>query len=118
MENFYKIDNLLHHGFQTYYLKIEDVVKATVFNDTFLYYYKSEQVKEGKLLGRFLGKDIYDNSYVFEYGCHDNVFTDGFIYCMPLPPTLPKKNGRNLIPIQNFTYLDYPVYVHCEKENN
>ena len=118
MENFYKIDNLLHHGFQTYYLKIEDVVEATVFNDTFLYYYKSEQVKEGKLLGRFLGKDK-DNSYVFEYGIKDNNdFINGFIYCMPLPPKLPKQNGRNLIPIHNFTYLDYPVYVHCEKENN
>jgi len=115
MENFYKIDNLLHHGFQTYYLKIEEIVKATEFNDKFLYYYKSEQVKEGKLLGRFLGKDNYDNSYVFEYGLH---FKDDFIYFMPLPSTLPKQNGRNLLLIQNFTYLDYPVYVHCEKENN
>jgi hypothetical protein len=118
MENFYKIDNLLHHGFQTYYLKIEDVEKATVFNDKFLYYYKSEQVKEGKLLGRFIGKDMYDNSYVFEYGLHYNVFKGDFIYCMPLPPILPKQNGRNLLLVQNFTYFDYPVYVNCEKENN
>jgi hypothetical protein len=117
MENFYKIDNLLHHGFQTYYLKIEDVVKATIFNDKFLYYYKSEQVKEGKLLGRFIGKNK-DNSYIFQYGIHDNVFKDGFIYCMPLPPILPKQNGRNLLPIQDFTYLNYPLYVHCVKENN
>lgn len=117
MENFYKIDNLLHHGFQTYYLKIEDIIKATDFNDKFIYYYKSEQVKEGKLLGRFRGKDK-NSSYNFEFGSPIHIDKIQFIYSMILPTILPKENGRNLLLVQNFTYLGYPVYVHCVKENN
>ena len=117
MENFYKIDNLLHHGFQTYYLKIEHIVNATDFNNQFLYYYKYEQVKEAKLLGRFRGKEK-DNSYIFEFGSPIHIDKIQFIYSMPLPTKLPKQNGRNLLLVQNFTYLDYPVYVHCVKENN
>jgi hypothetical protein len=60
MEKFYKIDNFLHHGFQVYYLKTEDtkLIKATEFNDKFIYYYQSfNPNEEYKLLGKFYGKN-------------------------------------------------------------
>jgi hypothetical protein len=131
MENFYRIDNLLHHGFPVYYLITEDtkIKKATEFNDKYIYYYKSpNQNEEYKLLGKFLGKGKLNthtpyNDYDYEVYNFENepyIYCDKseFIYCMLIPQTPPKENGRNLLLIQNFTYNDYPVYVHCVKENN
>uniref|UniRef100_A0A6C0IEB9 Uncharacterized protein n=1 Tax=viral metagenome TaxID=1070528 RepID=A0A6C0IEB9_9ZZZZ len=130
MEYFYKIDNLLHHGFPLYYLITEDTKfkKATQFNDKYIYYYKGpNQNEEYKLLGKFLGKGKLNtktpyNDYDYEVYNFENepyIFCDksDFIYCMILPQTPPKENGRNLLPIHNFTYYDYPVYAHCVKEN-
>lgn len=131
MENFYRIDNLLHHGFPVYYLITEDtkIKKATEFNDKYIYYYKSpNQNEDYKLLGKFIGKgkintqipnnDIDYDVYNFDDGTHIYIDKKEFIYCMLLPQTVPKENGKNLLLIQNFTYNDCPVYVHCVKENN
>jgi len=131
MENFYRIDNLLHHGFPVYYLITEDtkIKKANEFNDKYIYYYKSpNQNEEYKLLGKFLGKGKLNtqtpyNDYDYEVYNFENepyIYCDKseFIYSMIIPQIPPKENGRNLLLIQNFTYNDYPVYVHCVKENN
>ena len=63
METFYKIDNFLHHGFPVYYLLIEKeekedtkLIKATEFNDKYIYYQLSPMNEEYTLLGKFLGK--------------------------------------------------------------
>lgn len=118
MEYFYKIDNLLHHGFPVYYLVTEDtkIRKATVFNDKYIYYYKNSNViDEYKLLGKFIGKG---NNEVYNFENEASIYKSELIYCMLIPLRLPKENGRNLLLIQNFTYENYPVYVHCVKENN
>jgi hypothetical protein len=123
MEYFYKIDNLLHHGFPVYYLVTEEtkIRKATEFSDKYIYYYKFPNETEGyKLLGKFLGKGLNNDYevYSFENGYPIYIEKSELIYCMLIPLKLPKENGRNLLLIQNFTYEDYPVYVHCVKENN
>lgn len=126
METFYKIDNFLHHGFPVYYLLTEKdtkLIKATEFNDKYIYYYQSSYnppEEEYTLLGKFLGKnDDYDYEvYNFENGLPIYKDKCEFIYCRRLlpPPALPKENGRNLLLIPNLTYYDYPIYVHCVKE--
>jgi len=132
MEYFYKIDNLLHHGFPVYYLITEEtkMKKAIEYNDKYLYYYQPpNQNGNYTLLGKFMGKskintqtpynDYDDEVFTFEIDIGFPIYCDksAFIYCTLLPLTPPKENGKNLLLIQNFTYNDYPVYVHCVKEN-
>ena len=124
METFYKIDNLHHHGLPVYYLLTEKdtkLIKATEFNDKYIYYYQSHYMNEEyTLLGKFIGKE---NDYDYEVYNFENglpIYKDKleFIYCKrKLPPLFPpKENGRNLLLIPNLTYSDSPIYVHLVKE--
>lgn len=123
METFYKIYNLHHHGLPVYYLLTEKdtkLIKATEFNDKYIYYYQSHYMNEEyTLLGKFLGKE---NDYDYEVYNFENglpIYKDKleFIYCKRKPPPFPpKENGRNLLLIPNLTYYDSPIYVHLVKE--
>ena len=129
MERFYKIDNFLHHGYPVYYATTEEpiLVPATNFNDNTTYYYKPPDTNETPVvLGKFIRKgkinvqipscDYDYDAYYFENGLPIYSDKSKFIYSSNLPN--PKENDRNLLPIANFTYLNYPIYVHCVKEKN
>lgn len=118
--HFLKINKMKHKGFDVYYkmpVNLE-IQQATIFNDKYTYYYKTEGSDSMYVLGQFktMGK-VHCNSYHHDYD-YDAYFFDtreivtskkSCIYCCVIPDS-----EENMIPIEDTTYDNYPVYYKNE----
>ena len=114
--HFLKINNLKHKGFDVYRKipVVMEIQKATIFNDKYTYYYKTEGSDSMQILGnyKYMGK-VSCNSYNHDYD-YDAYFFDtthiltnkkSCIYCCVIPDS-----EENMLPIENTTYEGYSVY--------